>query len=110
MVNETKHRFYDIDLMRFVAAFSVMLFHYTFRGNAADNMFDVAYPIIGLVSRYGFLGVDLFFIISGFVILLTARNRDVRGFVISRIVRLYPAVWFCVTLTFIAITLFGKER
>ena len=31
-------RFYEVDLLRFLAAFAVLLFHYTFRGHAADDL------------------------------------------------------------------------
>jgi peptidoglycan/LPS O-acetylase OafA/YrhL len=58
-------------------------------------------------SRYGYLGVHLFFIISGFVILLSAMNRSAIKFAISRIVRLYPAFWAGVTLSAIIIFFFG---
>ena len=103
-------RFYGIDLLRFVAAFIVVLFHYTFRGTAAGGPSDVGFPALGLVFRYGFLGVHLFFMISGFVIFMTALNRPPRGFVISRLVRLYPAFWFCCTATFVVTLLLGAGR
>jgi peptidoglycan/LPS O-acetylase OafA/YrhL len=48
----------------------------------------------------------MFFTISGFVVLLSAWGRRPREFVISRIVRLYPAYWAAVTITaVVAITL-----
>ena len=103
----TKERFYEIDLLRFLAALSVVLFHYTFRGFAADDMSPLEFPHLAHVFKYGALGVDLFFIISGFVILLTALNRDAVSFTISRMTRIYPAYWFSVTLTAIVVIFFG---
>jgi peptidoglycan/LPS O-acetylase OafA/YrhL len=103
-------RFYGIDLLRFVAAFVVVLFHYTFRGTAAGGQSLVGFPTLGIAFRYGFLGVHLFFMISGFVIFMTALNRPPRGFVISRLVRLYPAFWFCCTATFVVTLLLGAGR
>ena len=48
----------------------------------------------------------MFFTISGFVVLLSAWGRRPHEFVISRIVRLYPAYWVAVTITaIVAITL-----
>lgn len=94
-----KTRFFEIDLLRFIAAFAVLLFHYTFRGWAANSLSPVSFPTLGLGSRYGYLGVDLFFIISGFVILMSAWDTNLRGFVISRMARLYPAYWIACTLT-----------
>lgn len=103
-------RFHEIDLLRFLAAFSVLLFHYTYRGWAADNMSDVAFTEIGHYFKYGYLGVHLFFIISGFVILMTALNKNAIEFTISRIVRLYPAFWFAVTLTAAVTIAIGGTR
>jgi peptidoglycan/LPS O-acetylase OafA/YrhL len=105
-----KLRFYEIDLFRFVAALSVVLFHYTFRGHAQGEKSILSFPELGTIFKYGYLGVDLFFMISGFVILLTALNRDVAGFTISRITRLYPTFWACVTLTALSTLVIGGER
>jgi peptidoglycan/LPS O-acetylase OafA/YrhL len=100
-----RDRLYEIDLLRITAALAVVLYHYTFSGYAG-HLTSVGYPEISAVTRYGYLGVDLFFLISGFVVLLSAWGRRPREFVISRVVRLYPAYWVAVTLTaIVAITL-----
>lgn len=52
---------------------------------------------------YGALGVPLFFIISGFVVLMTAWDRDVPSFVASRVGRLFPAYWVAVALSAIMV-------
>jgi len=102
-----KIRFTEIDLLRFIAALSVMLFHYTIRGHATeDNFSNIRFPAETLFLRYGYLGVDLFFLISGFVILMSATGKSPKNFLISRIVRLYPAFWVCCTLTFVIVHLF----
>ncbi|MDC8772082.1 acyltransferase family protein [Roseateles albus] len=98
----------EIDLLRFLAAMSVVLFHYAFRGFAADGKSVMPYPLLAPLAKYGYLGVELFFMISGFVILMTAAEANLRGFLISRVVRLYPAFWACCTLTFLAILAFGS--
>lgn len=100
----------EIDLMRFAAALAVVFFHYAFRGIAADDMALMGYPALAPVSRYGFLGVQLFFMISGFVILMTAARGSLRGFVVSRVVRLYPAFWACCTITFLVTLWIGGAR
>jgi len=106
-VADKKVRFYEIDLLRFLAAFAVVLFHYTFRGYVQGGYSPVEFPILDDFSRYGYLGVHLFFIISGFVILLSAMNRSAIKFAISRIVRLYPAFWAGVTISALVIFFFG---
>lgn len=103
-------RFYEIDLLRFLAAMAVVLFHYTFRGYAEGAYSPVEFPVINEFSRYGYLGVNLFFIISGFVILLSAMNRTAISFASSRFIRLYPAFWAAVTLSAIVIYLFGTPH
>jgi peptidoglycan/LPS O-acetylase OafA/YrhL len=72
-------------------------------------MYHLTYhSAIGVVTRYGYLGVNLFFIISGFVILWSAQGRAPRAFVISRFARLYPAYWLCMGITLCAIYLSGS--
>ena len=101
-------RFYELDILRFLAAFAVVFFHYTFL-NATEIMTLETFPVLGEIFKYGYLGVELFFMISGFVILLTASKKDWLSFIISRMVRLYPVFWIAVTLTSLAIVLFGNE-
>ena len=103
-------RFHEIDLLRFLAALAVVFFHYAFRGAAGDAPSEVAYPELAGAAKYGYLGVDLFFIISGFVILMTATGKSAGQFVISRIIRLYPAFWCCATITFLASIAFCDPR
>jgi peptidoglycan/LPS O-acetylase OafA/YrhL len=100
-----RDRLHEIDLLRISAALAVVLYHYTFSGYAGHLTF-VAFAALSTVTRYGYLGVDMFFVISGFVVLLSAWGRRPHEFVISRIVRLYPAYWVAVTITaIVAITL-----
>jgi peptidoglycan/LPS O-acetylase OafA/YrhL len=97
----------ELDLLRFIAALAVVLFHYAFRGYAADGLSPLAYPLLQPAVQYGYLGVELFFLISGFVILMTAAPGNLRKFAVSRAVRLYPAFWICCTLTFIVMAVAG---
>ncbi len=99
--------YYQIDLLRFVAAFSVLLFHYSVRSYGANPALYVHYPFLDIIGRYGFLGVPLFFIISGFVISLSAEYSNAKNFLISRITRLYPAYWLCISLSAIIMLYFG---
>ncbi len=100
-------RFYEIDLLRFIAAMSVVVYHLTFRGYAADQYSPLAFPAIARFSRYGYLGVELFFVISGYVILLSSVGKTLREFFVSRVARLYPAFWVACTLTFIVGRIWG---
>jgi peptidoglycan/LPS O-acetylase OafA/YrhL len=97
-------------LFRFIAAVAVVLFHYLYRGYSEGNMSKLNFGEIGDFFKYGYLGVDLFFIISGFVISLSIKNRSITNFWISRISRLYPMYWLAVLLTFIVTILFGAPH
>lgn len=100
----------EIDLLRFISAIAVVFHHYAFRGYYADSMTVMPYPLLAPASKYGNLGVEFFFMISGFVILMTAANGSLKAFVISRMVRLYPAFWACCTATFLVTLAIGGER
>ncbi|WP_417876683.1 acyltransferase family protein [Winogradskyella sediminis] len=103
-------RIYQLDLFRFIAALVVMLYHYLFRGFTADHLSDLSFSALTDYFKYGFLGINIFFIISGFVISLSIKDRSIVKFVISRISRLYPMYWISVLITFIVILLFGAPR
>lgn len=103
-------RVYQIDLFRFIAALCVVFYHYLFRGWAGDDMSEVSFNGIGHFFRYGFLGVDFFFIISGFVISLSIKHNSIYKFIVSRFTRLYPIYWVSVILTFLVVIYFGAPR
>lgn len=106
-VRQKPVRYYEIDLLRFLAALSVVLFHYTFRGYASEHYSPIPFLGLGRVTRYGYLGVELFFLISGYVVLLSAQGKTVRQFLQSRVTRLYPAFWVACTLTFLVERVWG---
>jgi peptidoglycan/LPS O-acetylase OafA/YrhL len=59
----------------------------------------VAYHYSESLGYYGVLGVELFFVISGFVILMTLeRVGSLAEFAIGRAARLYPAYWLSVAV------------
>lgn len=93
-------RLNELDLLRFIAALAVVFFHYAFRGSV-DGLSPLSFPGICSFTKYGYYGVHLFFIISGFVILMSASKGGVKNFIVSRFVRLYPAFWICCSLTFL---------
>jgi peptidoglycan/LPS O-acetylase OafA/YrhL len=106
-VKTKNDRLYSIDLIRFIAALYVVFYHYGFRGFAKDNMSILQFSELESFSKYGYLGVDLFFIISGFVIIMSVRNSDLIDFGISRFTRLYPAFWVSVALTALVTFFYG---
>ena len=95
-------RFYSIELLRFLASLAVILYHYKI-GFAWDkgyvNLENLSlslpfYKFINLFYNYGFYGVQLFFLISGFVFAHIYMNKKhlvgLKEFFINRFARLYP--------------------
>jgi len=96
-----------LDLLRLFAALSVVVFHYAYRGAAADGFTTVSLPALAPVAKYGWFGVELFFVISGFVIAWSALGRTAIEFGIARAARLWPAFAACTTATFAVTYWFG---
>jgi peptidoglycan/LPS O-acetylase OafA/YrhL len=110
VLSNKNSRINELDLLRFLAALAVVFHHYSLVGFAIDSQTIVPYPLVSSIFKYGYLGVDLFFMISGFVILMTASSGNLQHFIISRLVRLYPAFWICCTITFVAILAIGSPE
>lgn len=81
-------RIAGLDVLRGCAAVAVMLHHH---GQYYDVLFPGRTPLPFDLGP-GHFGVELFFIISGFVILMTVeRKKTVRAFAVARLIRLVPA-------------------
>jgi peptidoglycan/LPS O-acetylase OafA/YrhL len=83
-----------LDGLRFVAAMSVLAYHYTAMAHVWQRPAAEVFP--SQPFAHGWLGVHLFFLISGFVICMSSWDRGVGSFLVSRAVRLYPAYWLSV--------------
>ncbi len=103
-------RFGNIDLLRGIACIAVVMFHFFYRGQKPGWIVDSPIEVVKMVSSYGYLGVHLFFMISGFVIFMSAQGATGREFVASRASRLYPAFWVAVTLTALVEILMQDSR
>ena len=90
-----------LDLLRIVAAFLVLIFHWSGNGgfypllNSPYSLDWIPSWLLAL-GKYGYLGVDIFFMLSGAVIANSALRRSARSFAIGRFNRLYP-VYFLAT-------------
>jgi peptidoglycan/LPS O-acetylase OafA/YrhL len=101
-----------LDGFRFLAITSVILYHYYSRWIASKNGVSI-YPYGARFDhfRYGYLGVEFFFIISGFVIAYTLqRTNNMPTFWKKRLIRLFPALVICSILTFIICRLFDSDN
>ncbi|KNH31633.1 acyltransferase [Pantoea agglomerans] len=96
-MKNNKHRIEALDGLRFIAFLMVMFYHYLFIA-----------PLQGYIPRayaveafsFGEYGVDLFFLISGFVITLSSENRTARAFLIARFNRIVPLFIACAFIVF----------
>jgi peptidoglycan/LPS O-acetylase OafA/YrhL len=89
-------RLEELDVLRGVAALCVVLSHYT---SYCARYFGAGPFGVYLGTIYGFYAVELFFMISGFVIYFTLeRSVTWKDFAFSRATRLYPAYWTALTL------------
>jgi len=82
--------------LRFFAAFMVVIYHCGFFAAPYDNMLSNIY---GAISAYGYVGVCVFFVLSGFVIShANDRWKGWKIYIAGRITRIYPPHWI-VTFT-----------
>ena len=96
-------RLETIQALRAFAAWSVVAHHMNqfFRGN-------IDFGIVGqCFEQYGAMGVDLFFVISGFVIYLTSNGITATCFIQKRARRIIPVYWFYTALTALLIAVVG---
>ncbi len=91
-----------LDGLRLVAALSVCAYHYAGRGGDISHAWGTSahtlFPALSGPFSYGCLGVQLFFVISGFVICMSGWGRPMRAFAASRAARLMPAYWAAILL------------
>ena len=108
----SRNRIAVLDGYRALAILSVLAFHYTIRWAAPydprahlpfGNIFNGFIPF-----EYGWLGVEFFFVIPGFVIFTTLeRCLNIGDFVCRRFAPLWPALLAAATLTTVVISLTG---
>ncbi len=100
MSSTNTKRIQELDALRGLAAVAVVAYHYS---HAYQSFFGFTQPQ-PFDFRLGYLGVQLFFIVSGFVIFMTI-ERTVKplDFVYFRFSRLYPTFWMGVLVTSIGV-------
>jgi peptidoglycan/LPS O-acetylase OafA/YrhL len=95
-----KHRIELLDSFRFIAVLCVLLYHLT-------DTWTSLYPYGNFfrhVFSFGYVGVQFFFMISGFVISYTLENTpNLLSFYRNRFARLFPPMLLCTFLTFITV-------
>ncbi|MDN3692238.1 acyltransferase [Chryseobacterium tructae] len=98
MTTERSERLYGLDHLRSLAIILVLLFHY--RAFQHPEWIEI-------MGKFGWTGVDLFFVLSGFLIsgqlfkeMQTKRTIRLKTFYIKRFFRIIPAYFFTLFLYF----------
>jgi peptidoglycan/LPS O-acetylase OafA/YrhL len=101
-----ENRLRALDGLRLLAALMVCLYHYAGKNGEIATSWGqspgLKFPTLSQFATYGSLGVQFFFLISGFVICMSAWGRSLGDFFRSRVARLYPAYWAAIVLVTVA--------
>lgn len=100
---ESLNRLAILDYARILAAVSVVYYHFVFKGPTEGWLLISDFGIWTSIAGYGYLGVNLFFIVSGFVIAKSLKSRNAMQFLAARAIRLFPALWACASITLVTI-------
>jgi peptidoglycan/LPS O-acetylase OafA/YrhL len=97
-MSSRSHPLEGIQALRAIAALIVVLHHALEESMAAAVPFSPDW-----FTTFGAAGVDIFFVISGFIMLYVSfpdgrAAASPASFLIKRITRIYPFYWFCVAL------------
>ena len=106
--SKTSHRLRSIDGMRGLAAMAVVLFHLNLK--MIEELRAILPDFMTLLMSYGYLGVPVFFVISGIVISLSVSNEKVTlryagNFALRRSIRLDITYWASMIFILVLMTL-----
>ncbi|HUR11557.1 MAG TPA: acyltransferase [Flavitalea sp.] len=107
--NKTAVFFPNLDGLRFFSFLAVFLYHcYLTLFSQLKSTSPVVNNILSFVFRHGYLGVNFFFVLSGFLITyLLLREREMNGvihvgkFYLRRILRIWPLYYLCIIIGFV---------
>lgn len=96
---ESNSRNMGLQALRGLAAGSVVIYHAAHYTNARLNA-----PWLEDIfnGNFGYYGVLVFFVLSGFLMESSVRRYDARTFLLHRIARLYPTYWAIYLCVFLA--------
>ncbi|MBX7467254.1 acyltransferase [Streptomyces sp. MAG02] len=102
------NRLAALDGLRLFAALIVVFYHYVALAKPWGHSTATIFPTAHRFAQYGWLGVEFFFLISGFVICMSVWGRTIGEFAVSRVSRLFPAYWVGLLLTVAVVKLWPE--
>ncbi len=103
-MSKQSSRILELDALRALAAINLLLFHFTL---VFENKYGFSAPL-GFDFPYGKYGVQLFFMLSGFVNAMTLlKKREPGEFLANRLIRILPSYWLVILLNVLLLSMFG---
>jgi len=111
-INHGKHvRISSVEGLRALAVILVFVVHYTTLIEPWINKTSFGIDLYLLLKKYGNYGVELFFIISGYLIysIVIKSNFNAKNFILKRLQRIYPTFIFVLSIYIIICFLIPSE-
>lgn len=103
----TRHKYKELDALRWLAAFSVGMGH-AFLCVMVDGNVPKISHVLGTMLFNVAYAVDLFFVLSGFVLINATKSRGILaylGFLARRALRIYPSAWMSLSIAVAALVI-----
>jgi peptidoglycan/LPS O-acetylase OafA/YrhL len=92
-----------LDFLRVIAALGVLLAHWTWSPEWVQVNFQRSptevFGVLTQLARYGYLGVPIFFMISGAVVIRSAINKTPSEFLKARAMRILPLYYLAILIS-----------
>ncbi|MBD5486365.1 MAG: acyltransferase [Lachnospiraceae bacterium] len=110
---DEEYRKNGFDLLRYIAALSVMLLHYSsYTMILSDNLPEKASAVMSEIRHTALLfpGVVMLFAMSGFLVSASfERAKTRKEFFLRRVLRIYPELWICTLINLAVVCIMVSE-
>lgn len=109
----SKRKIPEIEGLRSVAILMVLFFHFFARWTPPinlQNIYPYKFEIARQISQFGYMGVQLFFMISGFVILRSLEAQtNFLSYAKARTMRIYPSLVLAIPLLYVTCNVLNQK-